>query len=389
MKRKICILTSTRAEYGLLKHLMAEIRSNRSLELQTIVTGSHMSPEFGYTFQEIETDGFAIDARVEILLSSDSVQGVAKAMGLAMISLSDALERLTPDILVILGDRFEILSAAAVALVYNIPIAHLHGGETTEGAIDEAIRHAVTKMASLHFVAAQPYFQRVVQMGELPERVFNFGGLGVDAIGKVDLINRQQLEAELDFRFGEHSLLITFHPETQTAQSPELQTRALLDALSLLPEKIGILFTMPNADAGGRQISAMIKSYADGRTHVATFESLGQRRYLSCLAQVSAVVGNSSSGLTEVPSFGIPTVNIGQRQDGRLRAESVIDCPATSDAIARALGQALSPEFRRVAQHAINPYGSGGASHAIASTLAEIDLDGIIKKRFFDLPNSV
>jgi UDP-hydrolysing UDP-N-acetyl-D-glucosamine 2-epimerase len=384
MTRKICIVTGTRAEYGLLRGLIDELRQ-RAVQLQVVATGMHLSPEFGMTVDEIVNDGVMIAERVEMLLSSDTASGVSKSIGLGLIGFSDAFARLRPDIVVLLGDRFEIFAAAAAALVANIPIAHIHGGETTEGAFDEAIRHSVTKMSHLHFVAAEPYRARVVQLGEHPCRVFLVGGLGVDAIRRVPLMERAELEASIGFRFRKRNLLITFHPVTLEAAHGLAQIDQLLKALDEAGDDLGLIFTLPNADAGGREIARRIEAFARDRDNAVTHASLGQVRYLSCLAQVDAVVGNSSSGLLEAPTFGIGTVNIGDRQAGRLKAATVIDCEPEAGAIRTALEEVLAPAFRKAMSGRQSPYGNGGASKAIAEVLSTHSLEGLLKKRFHDL----
>ena len=384
MSRNICVVTGSRAEYGLLRWIMEAIRAAPDLRLQLVATGMHLSPEFGLTYREIERDGFHIDRKVEMLLSSDTAVGTAKSMGLGLIGFGEALQQLQPDLLLILGDRFEIFSAAAAALVARIPVAHVHGGETTEGAFDEAIRHSITKMAQLHFVAAEEYRKRVVQLGEHPERVFVVGGLGLDNITKLPLLDRPALETALGFGLGGKSLLVTFHPATLDDVACEQQMAELLTALDQRADT-QLIFTLPNADTHGRALSAMIEKYAAGRANVHVYVSLGQTRYLSCLRHVDAVVGNSSSGLTEAPSFRIGTVNIGDRQRGRLKAVSVIDCEPDRESIGAALEQLYSPAFQAKLAGVRNPYGEGGASERIAAVLRTYPLDGILKKSFYDL----
>jgi len=385
MNRTICVVTGTRAEYGLLRWLMQEIKDTPGLRLQLIVTGSHLSPEFGLTYREIEADGFVIDRKIEMLTSSDSAVGTAKAMGLGMIGFADALAQLQPDLLLVLGDRFEILAAAAAALVACIPIAHLHGGETTEGAFDEAVRHALTKMSHLHFVAAEDYRRRVVQLGEQPGRVFLVGGLGIDVMQRTALLERSALEASLGMRFGPRNLLVTFHPVTLESQSSAQQMGELLAALDTVRDT-HLIFTMPNADSGSRELAAMIDAFVATRPHARAYTSLGQVRYLSCMREVDAVVGNSSSGLAEAPSMRKGTINIGERQRGRLKAASVIDCAPERDAIAAALAQLYSDPFQRSLAHVHSPYGDGGASARIVQVLRQYPLEGILKKSFYDLP---
>ena len=385
MKRKICVVTGTRAEYGLLRWLLQELKDSPLIDLQLLVTGTHLSPEFGLTYLDIERDGFPIDARVEMLVSSDTHTGTTKSMGLGLIGISEALTRLAPDVIVLLGDRFEVLVAAIAALVAGIPVAHLHGGETTEGAFDEAIRHSVTKMSHLHFVAAEDYRRRVIQLGEAPERVFLVGGLGVDALKHIKLLDREALETSLGFRLGAKNLLVTFHPVTLEGEASPLQLAELLDALHELTDT-HLIITMPNADAGGRALARMVDEFVAAHSHARAYTSLGQLRYLSCMNLVDAVVGNSSSGLAEAPSLGIGTINIGDRQRGRLKASSVIDCPPNRAAIFAAIGRLYMPEFRASLQEVRNPYGNGGASQKIARILESHPLYDLVKKHFHDLP---
>lgn len=384
MSRKIAVVTGTRAEYGLLYWLMKEIQGDSDLQLQLIVTGAHLSLEFGSTWKEIEADGFSIDAKVEMLLSSDTPVAVAKSVGLGTIGFADALDRLKPDIMVALGDRYEILSAVTAATILRIPVAHLHGGESTEGAIDEAIRHAVTKMSHLHFTAAEPYRRRVVQMGESPDRVFCFGAPGLEYMKRFTPLSRSELERDLEFPLSSPLLLVTCHPVTLEG-SPERAFRKLLHALDKFPEA-RIVFTMPNADAEGRVLIDMIKDYVDEHPERAkAFVSLGQRRYLSLMKLCDAVVGNSSSGLTEAPACGKPTVNIGDRQKGRLKADSVIDCAEDRDSIAKAIELALTPEFAERARSTTSLYGSGDVAEKIVKVLKTCNLEGILAKAFFDI----
>lgn len=385
MTRKICVVTGTRAEFGLLRWLMQEIQHEQQLELQVLATGMHLSPEFGLTYREIEQAGFRINAKVEMLLSADTATAVTKSMGLGLISYADAYERLAPDLIVVLGDRFEIFAATAAAMIAGIPVAHLHGGETTEGAFDEAIRHSITKMSHLHFVAAEEYRRRVIQLGEQPERVFLVGGLGIDAIKQIKLLDREALEESLGFKFGPRNLLITFHPVTLEGQiSSGQQMAELLAALGELDDT-HLLFTMPNADTGGRELAAMLNHFAATRQNVRVYTSLGQLRYLSCMKYVDAVVGNSSSGLAEAPSMGIATINIGDRQKGRLSASSVINCEPTQQSISKALSTVFDPSFRSTLTSTKNPYGSGGASEKIAKIIKNHDLKNLLKKSFFNL----
>ena len=323
--RKICIITGTRAEYGLLYWLMKELQMDKDCEMQIIVTGMHLSPEFSLTYKEIEKDGFNISKKVEILLSSDSSVGVSKSIGLGIISFSEAFEELKPDICVVLGDRFEIFSAASAAMISRIPIAHIHGGEATEGLIDEAIRHSITKMSHLHFVSTEKYKKRVIQLGEEPKRVFNFGSPALDNINRLKLLNKKKFEESINFQLSENSFLVTYHPVTLDNYSSKKFFNEILSALNHFKNH-KIIFTMPNSDTGGRIIIDMINDYVSENNNCISFTSLGQIRYLSALKHIKIVIGNSSSGLIEVPSFKIPTINIGERQKGRVKGNSIIDC---------------------------------------------------------------
>jgi len=385
MKRKICIFTGSRAEYGLLYWLMKEIHGDPDLELQIIATGMHLSPEFGLTYKEIENDGFKIDKKIEMLLSSDTPIGISKSMGLAMIGFAEAYAEIQPDILVLLGDRFETFCAASAACLARLPIAHLHGGETTQGAIDEAFRHSITKMSHLHFTATDEYRKRVVQLGENPERVFNVGGLGMDNIKKLKLLGRKDFEHSIGFKLGPKNLLITFHPVTLEEASSKEQFQNLLDALGELQDT-KFIFTKPNADTEGRIIIKMIDEYVSKNNYKSiAFISLGQLRYLSALQFVDAVVGNSSSGLTEAPTFQIGTINIGDRQKGRVKAESVIDCNPTKESILIAAKKLYSDEFQSKEINVTNPYGKGGAAKRIKEFMKAKDLSDILKKKFYDI----
>ncbi|MDP3651334.1 MAG: UDP-N-acetylglucosamine 2-epimerase [Rhodoferax sp.] len=385
MTRKICVITGTRAEYGLMRWVMQGIKDEPELTLQIIATGMHLSPEFGLTYREIEKDDFQIDRKVEMLTSSDTSVGIAKSMGLGLIGFADALNELQPDLIVVLGDRFEIFVAVAAALVARIPVAHLHGGETTEGAFDEALRHSITKMSHLHFVAAEAYQRRVVQLGEPPERVFLVGGMGIDNIKRLQLLSRAELEASLDLQLGPKNLLITFHPVTLERSTATDQMAELLVALADLKDT-QLIFTMPNADTDGRTLIKMVQEFVVQHPNARAYTSLGQLRYLSCVAQVDGVVGNSSSGLVEVPSFKKGTINIGDRQRGRLQAESVINCAPTHQGIAAALKRLYTVAFQASLSQTRNPYGEGGASEKVVNTIKHYPLDSIAKKSFYDLP---
>ncbi|MDO8652927.1 MAG: UDP-N-acetylglucosamine 2-epimerase [Undibacterium sp.] len=386
MTRRICVITGTRAEYGLLRWVMQGIQDDPELTLQVIATGMHLSPEFGLTYRAIEQDGFHIDRKVEMLTSSDTPVGIAKSMGLGLIGFADALSELRPNLIVVLGDRFEIFSAVSAALVACIPVAHLHGGETTQGAFDEALRHSITKMSHLHFVAAEEYRQRVIQLGEQPERVFLVGGLGIDNIKRLKLLDRAALEGALDFKLGRKSLLITFHPVTLESSTAEDQMEELLIALAELKDT-QLIFTLPNADTGGRTLIKMVDQFVAQHRNARAYVSLGQMRYLSCVAHVDGVVGNSSSGLAEVPSFKKGTINIGDRQLGRLQAESVINCDPTRQSISAALERLYSVDFLGGVSQVKNPYGDGGASEKVVKIIKHHVIDYIVKKAFHDLPH--
>jgi len=382
--RKICIVTGTRAEYGLLYWLMKEIQAQPGLVLQVIATGMHLSPEFGLTYQEIEKE-FHIDKKIEMLLSSDTSVGISKSMGLAQISFAEAYEELQPDLVVLLGDRYEIFSAASAAMIARIPIAHLHGGETTEGAFDEAIRHSITKMSHLHFVATEEYRQRVIQLGEQPNRVFNVGGMGIENIHRLKLLSKEEFEQSINFKLAEKNLLVTFHPVTLESSTAQQQFAELLAALDKL-ENTHIIFTKANSDTDGRIINQMIDEFVAANSQKAAgFTSLGQLRYLSALQYVDAMVGNSSSGLAEAPSFKIGTINIGDRQAGRIKASSVIDCEPSKNAIQKAVEKLYSSDFQDILKEVKNPYGEGCASKEIIEVLLNTELNGLLKKKFYDL----
>jgi len=383
--RKICVVTGTRAEYGLLYWLMKEIQSTEGLELQIIATGMHLSPEFGLTYQQIESDGFVIDKKVEMLLSSDTEVGITKSMGIGMVGFADALSDLIPDLLVMLGDRYEIFVAASAATVARIPIAHISGGETTEGVIDEAFRHSITKMSHLHFSATEEYRNRVIQLGEQPDCVYNVGGTGIDNIVRLQLLDRNEFQKAIDFELDEKNILVTFHPVTLENATAEDQFQSLLDVLDE-EEDIRIIFTKANADTNSRIINVMIDRFvSENPDRSACFISMGQLKYLSALQFMDGVVGNSSSGLLEAPSFKIGTINIGDRQRGRIRADSVIDCQADHSSIRIATRELFLEGFRDKARSVINPYGVGGSAEKIIAVLKEVSLEDILKKSFHDI----
>lgn len=380
--RKICVITGSRAEYGLLSGLMKAIKKDENLELQVIATNMHLSPEFGLTYKEIERDGFFINKKVEMLLSSDTANATTKSVGLATIGFADAYEDLKPDMIVVLGDRYEILAAVSAALFYKIPVAHLHGGEITEGAYDDCIRHAITKMSHLHFTSTEAYRQRVIQLGENPKRVFNVGAPGIENIKKIPLMDKKKLESTLDgFTLNDKTLLITYHPVTLENSTAEGQIHNLLSALDEYSD-IKIIFTLSNSDTNGRIIIRLINEYVSKHPGKAiAYPSLGLKRYLSALQFVKAVVGNSSSGIIEVPSFGIPTLNIGDRQKGRIAADSVINCGTSKKEILEGLDKVLNSEPKKI--H--NPYEGKNTTVDILHVLKNFPLENLIQKTFYTL----
>ncbi len=385
-KRKICVITGTRAEYGLLKRLMKAISDSEEFELQLIATGMHLTKKFGLTYKEIESDGFKIDKKVNIKLESDTPIGISKSTSLGLIGFSKSLQELEPDLILILGDRFEVFSAAIASMFLRIPIAHLHGGELTEGATDEAIRHSITKLSHLHFVASKEYKNRVIQLGENPKNVFLVGGLGVDSIRKTKLLSRNELENSLDLKFKKKNILITFHPVTLENSTSGTQMKELLKALSKLRDT-NLIFTMPNADVDGKIIFSMIEDFAKEHSDAYAFTSLGQQKYFSCIAQVDCVIGNSSSGLLEVPTFKKGTINIGDRQRGRLKATSIIDCEPNLKSISKALEEIYKPKFIAKVNSTINPYGDGVAVEKIIKVLKRKSFDKLLKKDFYNRIN--
>lgn len=383
--RKICVVTGSRAEYGLLSGLMRAIQEDKDLQLQVIATNMHLSPEFGLTYREIEKDGFQIDKKVQMLLSSDTPNATTKSVGLATIGFADAYEDLQPDLIVVLGDRFEILAAVSAALFFEIPVAHLHGGEITEGAYDDSIRHAITKMSHLHFTSTEAYRQRVIQLGEQPDRVFYVGAIGVENIKRVPLMSQAELEDSIRFKLGEKSLLVTYHPVTLENHTAADQCRNLLEALDEFPD-YKIIFTLPNSDTDGRVIIRLINEYVSLRPErCMAIPSLGLQRYLSALKCVSAVVGNSSSGIIEVPSFGIPTLDIGNRQKGRIAAESVVHCGNDSRSIIEGMQQVLSDVFRKQVKHVLNPYEKRDTTKNIYKIISTYPLENLRQKKFYDV----
>jgi len=384
-KKKVCIVTGSRAEYGLLRYLMNEIHVSSEFDLQIIATGMHLSPEFGLTYKEIEKDGFVINEKVEMLLSSDTASAISKSTGLGMIGFSDAYNKLNPDLIIVLGDRYEILAAATAAMFARIQIAHIHGGETSQGAFDEAIRHSITKMAWWHFVATEEYKNRVIQLGENPSRVYNVGGLGVDSIQKSNLLSKKELTNKMGIKFGKKNLLITFHPVTLEDGTSQKYFESLLNALSEINDAY-LIFTLSNSDSDGRVIKRMINDFVKCRPEkTISFTSMGSLNYLSTLQFIDGVVGNSSSGLAEAPTFKIGTINIGDRQNGRMKAESIIDCNPGQKSITKAIKKLYSKEFQNKLMTVSNPYGNGKATGKIIEILKKKKIPDHLKKEFYDL----
>ena len=384
-KKKIAIFTGTRAEYGLLYWIIKALHEFDDIELQLLVGGMHLSPEFGNTVTQIEADGFPISEKIEFLLSSDTPVGISKSMGLAIISAAEAIERHNPEILILLGDRYETLALAQTAMLARVPIAHIHGGEVTEGLIDEAIRHSITKMAHIHFTSTETYRRRVIQLGENPDKVFNVGAPGIDNIVRLKLLKNEELSSEIGFELLGPYFLVTYHPVTLEINGSAKSLKNLLFALDKYPE-YQIIFTYPNSDTYGRQLIDLLHDYQNvnpSRVYVAP--SLGQFRYLSLMKHCTAVIGNSSSGLIEAPSFKVPTVNIGNRQKGRLAGCTVVQTSDDIEEISKSIKHVIKPEFRQKCKSYNNPYGDGETSNKIISTLRKISLEDIIMKPFNDL----
>lgn len=382
---KICFITGTRAEYGLMRWIMQGFNDDPVIKVQIIVTGMHLSPEFGLTYSEIEKDGFTINKKIEILLSSDTPVGISKSTGLGLISISEAISELSPDLIVLLGDRFESFASATAAMIARIPIAHIHGGESTEGLIDEPIRHAISKMSHLHFTSTEVYRKRIIQMGENPSKVYNSGAPGLDNIYNLKLKNKREIFNILSLKMDNKYFLITFHPVTLEKDTSEIYIDELLNALSEFPD-FRFIFTMPNADTDGRIIYLKIQKYLSNYPNKGKlFKSLGQLNYLSSLKYSSLIIGNSSSGLIEAPSFNVPTINIGNRQKRRIKAESVINCETNKASIVNAINVGLSNEFLEKTKSVVNPYGNGGASKKICEIIKTVDLKGIIFKEFYQI----
>ena len=384
-KRKICVITGSRADYGLLSGVLTELSQADDVQLQLIACGMHLSELHGYTYKDIEKDGFRIDVKIDMLLGNDTQLDTAKSVGIGIAGFAQAYTTLEPDIVVVLGDRFEIWSAAAAALIMCIPLSHIHGGESTEAVIDEAIRHSITKMSQLHFTSTEIYRDRVIQLGEQPDSVFNVGAVGIDAIKTLTLLDRQELEESLDFKLGKSNLLVTYHPTTLDGEMSLRHLSALLDVLDRLNDT-HVIFTAANADPRGSLLNDRINTYVEQHSEsCVSFVNLGRFRYLSTLRHVDAVVGNSSSGILEAPSLGVATVNIGDRQKGRIKAKSVIDCEPECAAISCAIDNALSKKFQSSLCSVKNPHGEGGASMKIASIVRQHSLTDLLKKEFYDI----
>lgn len=387
MKRKVCVFTGSRAEYGILSSLMREISLHPDMELQIVATNMHLSPEYGMTVNEIRNDGFRVDRCVEMLLSSDTPTGTAKSVGLGIIGFADALAELKPDIVVILGDRYEMLGVAQTATLFNIPIAHLHGGEISEGAYDDSIRHAISKLSHLHFTSTEEYRRRVIQLGENPDCVFNVGALGVDNIKNTKLQSLSEIGRQIGFDMSGDYLMCTFHPVTTELGDGERQTDVLLGALEESLDRIKVVITLPNSDAEGRVIARKMMDFADRhKDRVLAVQSLGRARYYSAVAGSKGVIGNSSSGIIEAPSLGVPTLNIGNRQKGRARGRSVIDCDCTPQAVRQGITLLLSPYAQSLGASRSNPYAGENTLGRIVDILATTDTTSLIPKHFYDLP---
>ena len=386
MKYKICFVTGSRADYGLIKRLMTSLKNEKGFELQLLVTGTHLSESFGLTVQEIEKDGFIINRRIYCLSDADTSNDVSKAIGVAVSEFGAAISEIEPDLFVVLGDRFEIFSAVTAALVARVPVAHIHGGEVTHGSIDDSFRHAITKMSQFHFVATEEFRNRVIQLGENPENVYLVGGLGVDNVNELELLDKNELEESLGIKFAGKNLLVTFHPATLDVLKPGEQLSNLLAAISTLKET-RVIFTSPNADEGGLFFTQKIKEYVANNREAVYIESLGQLSYFSCASVVDGIIGNSSSGLLEIPSLKKGTINLGNRQDGRPKASSVIDADMTVAGILEAIETLYSEDFKKILLNSKNPYGDGGARQRIISAIRDISTKKVTPKKFYDLPN--
>lgn len=384
--RKICVVTGTRAEYGLLSRLMGMIKNSSLTQLQIIATNMHLSSKYGNTYLEIEKDGFTIDKKIPILEEGkDDANATLKSMAKALAGFADAYDELKPDMVVVLGDRYEILAAATAALIERIPIAHIHGGEITEGAYDDAIRHSITKMSHLHFASTEEYRKRIIQLGEQPDTVWYVGAIGVENIKKLPLMGKEEIEESINFKLDENTILVTYHPVTLGYHTAEQDIKEFIDALEERKD-LRVVFTMPNSDTGAQAMADAINAFvANNSDRAVAYKSLGVIRYLSVMRQVTAVVGNSSSGLVEVPTFGIPTLNIGDRQKGRIAAASVYNCKSDKDSILAGLEVILSPDFQQKAKRARNPYDKEGTAQAIFDVVSTYPLEQLKQKRFYDI----
>lgn len=384
--KKVCIVTGTRAEYGLLKPVIDKIHKAQDLELQLVATGMHLSPEFGLTYKEIESDGYPVTEKVEMLLSSDTSVGITKSMAVALMGFGECFERLNPDIVLILGDRYEMLMVASAAMVAKIPVAHIHGGEITEGAMDDAIRHSISKMSQLHFAATEEYRRRIIQLGENPENVFHAGSLGVENIVNEKLLDKVAFEDSIGFSVDDNTIIVTYHPVTLENIPSKVQFEKLLTVIENNP-KLRVIFTKANSDTDGHIINQMIDEFVEThKERCVAFTSLGRVRYLSALQFCAAVVGNSSSGIIEAPSFHIPTVNIGNRQQGRISADTVINCGYEAEEIENALSKAFSKEFHALLLQMNNPYEKAGTSELIVEKIRDMLINGQgVKKHFYDV----
>lgn len=383
--RKISIFTGTRAEYGILYWIIKGLNEAKDIDMTLLVGGMHLSPEFGKTIDQIRNDGFPIKDTFEFILSSETPVGISKSMALASISSAESFDRNKPDLLIILGDRFEALSVAQSAMIARIPIAHIHGGEITQGLIDEAIRHSITKMSHFHFASTEDYKQRIIQLGENPKNVFNFGAPGIDSIKRIKLLNKKDLQEKINFTLGKSYFVVTFHPVTLSDSGGSEQLNNLLEALDFYPD-YKLIISYPNADTNSRMFIDMLEIYRDKNVNrVLLCESLGQCKYLSALKHADLVVGNSSSGLIEAPSLQIPTVNIGERQSGRVSGETVINCDVKVRSIKNAIKIALSDDFKKKCKNSKNPYGNGDSSKKIVNKLRKVDLNNVLMKKFFNM----
>ena len=381
--RKVCVFTGTRADYGLLKPLLTAINEDKNLKLQLVVSGTHLSPEFGLTYREIEEDGFQISEKIEMILSSDTSTGVAKSTGIGIIGFSDAINRLKPDISIVLGDRFEEFAFVYTSFINKVPVVHISGGEITEGALDDSLRHAMTKLSHIHLVATEEYKKRVIQMGEEPWRVHNVGEIGLIGMKK-DLMTKEEFEKSINFKLNKKNILVTYHPETLNVDKIKNDFKEILNALSELKE-INMIFTKSNADEGGRIINQMIDEFVKSRDNCIAFTSLGRKRYLSGLQFIDIVLGNSSSGLVEVPSFKKTTINIGNRQKGRVKAKSVIDVKPDKNEILKAIDLTYSTSFQNMLKNVQNPYEKEDTLPYILNLLKTVDLEKLIIKKFYDI----